>query len=829
MSDIKDLKRLLCDMHLHSFYSKRYKPNDDVIDMPANEFVDSLQVKGKNVEVFSITDHNYFSKQYYDAIDSYISDKNMKIINGAELDVYVNKNGSEFFQVCIYFSDDVDRQQLETIIDGLYKNNGKPDLPEILTELYKLKCKFIVIPHGNKERGLLDYHFLNGLSEQDKHDFYKYAMYKIYNAFDVTNVFFEKNEKFWAADFYQSTKAYERILNGLSKEKKEDINLHITQFLKDSESIMLTEKEKIILSYMKKYGAYFAYFSFSDWHNKNPYNPSTNNFIFGCLEYAFEAFELATLDPTSRIEYSNDENHIDIPNNIISEVSFDIDGENRTIYFSPGLNAIVGKRGTGKSLLLSVINNLIDQNSESGALKIYKDLKISNIKGKNRGGIDISMGGLSSTTVLTQDQIKEIFENPKKAQDKIAQNFKDIPSLDLTLLNEILQTSLKIKPFNSNYKNLTSDLLSIKNVSTYSFTNYPFLDDVKIKEYYATITSNLKSLITKVFNDGLNADFLLTEKNTIEKEKNILLEIYRLYNQMIAEHNSAKSTNQISLRQSIDNANNSIRFMTENFEIQLNFEKLKYMIDNFKFENPPVEVFQKGKYLFVTYYELPINIKEEIAQKIFNCVTYCNSYDQVEKYIKNEGNHKLKMAYKSLGDDLKKFISSETFKYKNEFYEIEDLYDDADYSVLIKDMNDLNNMVENFKIKNLSKSSLGVKSVAYLDMLFELEDSILILDQPEDNIDNDYISKYLVPNIKLKKKVKQLIFVTHNPSVAVYGDAFNYIYVENDGRIKYTNYLIEKNDDKEKLMNILEGGRGSFSNRNQKFGNVLGDEEYGNT
>ncbi len=405
----------------------------------------------------------------------------------------------------------------------------------------------------------------------------------------------------------------------------------------------------------------------------------------------------------------------------------------------------------------------------------------------------------------------------------------------MTPLNKVLQTALKVKPFNANYKNLTSDLLSIKNVSTYSFANYSFLDDVKIKEYYANIISNFNLLISKVLNDGLNADFLLSEKDAIEKEKITLLEIYKFYNQMITEHNSiikeynsAKSTNQISLRQSIDNANNAIRLMTENFEIQLNFEKLKHMVNNFKFEKPPVEIFQKGKYLFVTYYELPINIKEEIGQKIFNCVTYCNSYEHVEKYIKNEGSNKLKASYKSLGDELQKFISSETFKYKNEFYEIEDLSDNADYSTLIKDMDDLKDMVEHLKIKSLSKSSLGVKSVAYLDMLFELEDSILILDQPEDNIDNDYISKYLVPNIKLKKKIKQLIFVTHNPSVAVYGDAFNYIYVENDGKIKYTNYLIEKNDDKEKLMNILEGGRGSFSNRNQKFGNVLGDEEYEN-
>lgn len=143
-------------------------------------------------------------------------------------------------------------------------------------------------------------------------------------------------------------------------------------------------------------------------------------------------------------------------------------------------------------------------------------------------------------------------------------------------------------------------------------------------------------------------------------------------------------------------------------------------------------------------------------------------------------------------------------------------------------MKDLKKHIEQNNIIDLTNSSPGMKSVAYLDMLFDLEEKILILDQPEDNIDNDYISNYLVPNIKEKKQVKQLIFVTHNPSVAVYGDAFNYIFVENNEEIKYVNYLIENKEDKENLINILEGGRSSFSNRNKKFGNILGDEEYEN-
>ena len=165
------------------------------------------------------------------------------------------------------------------------------------------------------------------------------------------------------------------------------------------------------------------------------------------------------------------------------------------------------------------------------------------------------------------------------------------------------------------------------------------------------------------------------------------------------------------------------------------------------------------------------------------------------------------------------------FKPKKEFYQID--REDVDYKEKIVNTNDLESYVMKGNLVNLTNSSPGTKSVAYLDMLFDLEDKILVLDQPEDNIDNDYISNYLVPNIKATKKIKQLIFVTHNPSVAVYGDAFNYVYVVNDGKkINYTNYIIEKYDDKEKLINILEGGRPSFSNRNQKFGNVIGNDYY---
>ena len=212
-----------------------------------------------------------------------------------------------------------------------------------------------------------------------------------------------------------------------------------------------------------------------------------------------------------------------------------------------------------------------------------------------------------------------------------------------------------------------------------------------------------------------------------------------------------------------------------------------------------------------------------ISENIAKSLNRGQNLDDIDKYI--NGLKELKKG-KLLSSSYKEFINGELFNKKQSFFEI--LNTTIEYEKKIGSMEDIKKYVHSNDLVDLTEASLGTKSVAYLDMLFDLDCTILVLDQPEDNIDNDYISNYLVPNIKKNKKIKQLIFVTHNPSVAVYGDAFNYVFVENTDKIKYYNYYIENQEDKNILIKILEGGKGSFSNRNKKFGNVLGDEEYGN-
>lgn len=830
-------KWLLCDLHMHSQYSKINKPGDKsrVKDMVASEFVDILNQSG--VELFSITDHNYFSDVYYDEIDKYITDNdlNMKIINGVELDAYVElKDGTkDSIHICIYFSDSTDRKKLNKVIYSLYRDNNdnmlEPLFMEIINKLTELNTKFIIIPHGDKHKGL--FKIIKNLNSEDAVDFYKYSMYKIFNAFDVRPGFYSVSESFWATNFYEKTKSFDKILSNYDDDKLENLKSNISNKIKD-DTYELTEEELEIYRYILDYGSYFAYFTFSDWHNKEDYKPEINNFVFGTLEYGFEAVELATLDPKSRIEQSHDK-YIAIPSTLLKKVEFKIKDDKKEIYFSPGLNAIVGKRGSGKSLLLSVIKNLVEKDAEDGALNKYKKLEISDIIGQNRGNINISLGSLSSVAFLNQDQIKDIFENPENAQENISKNFKEIKNLNLNDLINISDVASKLKPYNKNYKNLTSNIISIKKIDDYNLSAYEELDNVNFKKYFSDSINSLRLAINELENLGLDSSKLEIELSNLYKYQKYYLKMIELYNTIINKNNavindinSKKSANEITIKQNINTINSTIKELKNNFTIQLNYEKLKLLINNFSFDNPPVEVSIKGKYLFVTYYDIPTNMRDIILDKITDTIIRSKEFGDIENYLSGDKNKQLKSGKKNLSEELDKYIKSDTFKSKKEFYEIIDA--SIDYKKQISSMNELEDYLKQNKIRNLTDASPGMKSVAYLDMLFDLDETILILDQPEDNIDNDYISKYLVPNIKGKKKIKQLIFVTHNPSVAVYGDSFNYVYVENNNKINYTNYLIERKEDKDKLINILEGGKNSFSNRNKKFGNVLGDEEYGN-
>ena len=71
----------------------------------------------------------------------------------------------------------------------------------------------------------------------------------------------------------------------------------------------------------------------------------------------------------------------------------------------------------------------------------------------------------------------------------------------------------------------------------------------------------------------------------------------------------------------------------------------------------------------------------------------------------------------------------------------------------------------------ITQGSQGQRSAALLAFLLAFGDEPLILDQPEDDLDNHLIYELIVRQIRENKRRRQLIIVTHNPNVVVNGDA----------------------------------------------------------
>ena len=105
-------------------------------------------------------------------------------------------------------------------------------------------------------------------------------------------------------------------------------------------------------------------------------------------------------------------------------------------------------------------------------------------------------------------------------------------------------------------------------------------------------------------------------------------------------------------------------------------------------------------------------------------------------------------------------------------------------------------------------------------LLLDARDIPLILDQPEDNLDNESVAKILVPFIKEAKKRRQIIIITHNSNLAVVSDAEQVIRVKidknNNNKFSFESGSLESNIITD-VINVLEGTRASFNIRNNKY------------
>jgi len=125
--------------------------------------------------------------------------------------------------------------------------------------------------------------------------------------------------------------------------------------------------------------------------------------------------------------------------------------------------------------------------------------------------------------------------------------------------------------------------------------------------------------------------------------------------------------------------------------------------------------------------------------------------------------------------------------------------------------------------KNLVQLSPGERGALLIVfyLLLDREDIPLIIDQPEENLDNESVYRILRHFIRHVKKERQVIIVTHNPNLAIVGDAEQIIFVKIDKTNKNTFSFecgsIENPTINKYASDILEGTLKAFDVRRLKY------------
>ncbi len=155
-----------------------------------------------------------------------------------------------------------------------------------------------------------------------------------------------------------------------------------------------------------------------------------------------------------------------------------------------------------------------------------------------------------------------------------------------------------------------------------------------------------------------------------------------------------------------------------------------------------------------------------------------------------------------------------TFKTSDIIYDLESCVceDAPNFYLAVEDAKN----VESFK--PTEELSTGQRCTAVLPIIFAMTKKPLLIDQPEDNLDNKYITESIHEIIRKVKNERQLVFVTHNPNIPVISDSeFNTFLSYRDQR----SFVLAVGDIqgvKTQIVDLLEGGKTAFIMRKEIYG-----------
>jgi predicted ATP-dependent endonuclease of OLD family len=775
------------DLHIHTDWSKKTKNNDYSGIFSVKMLHEKLTEQ--KVEIFSLTDHNIINlgayKEYY---EKFCSDSDSLLLLGIELDI--ERNDKTYHSLLIFDCDNYD--SAKRINDRLEEKFKEKDLPimerkltiEDIIDTFP-EDDFFFIPHAGNTASIVD-GYKGEIEEAQK-----------------------------MLILFQSP------LEKVPEKKRQIYNDNFGKILYDA----FRNKDD------------YAYIEFSDNHNIQRYpckhkgDSGDHEFYYIKGSKNYETLRLAFIDPKSRIKSSEELCNINQERNYIETLNIKSNSyiNDSTLEFSPHLNVIIGGRSSGKSLLMDILSRMIDQLGKETKYDFIEEGLESTIKSKFDEGYKTITSFDTSIIQINQGDIVNFFEKNK--------------------LEELAQKTGKTEQYNEAKDNFRGKKTELEGCINDLINRY--------KNAFNLDISKKVIIHNHVINKYLSNEFLfIVDVDSIKdlhEQHDILSENCELLSSLIdgidklnksgyfdfskEEYQSIKSFDELirKKKEEVDK-DISIRNLIDAFlgKVNHNINVANSQLSSEGQEKAQAQSSIKEKItdigiLFKSLYDLRciterletynISHKEEIG--LDSCSKLClevNSNDQISELIidgikdadcQNLYICLLKLLYKdyaikNYGNNIPENLEKKINK------QLEYLFSDFDNPSDFLEYNDGSNSKNN---------SPGYNSEKYLQEILDNPSSnIILIDQPEDNLGNKFISDELVNFIRELKFKKQLFLVTHNPAIVVYGDAESIICAQNNNnRISYDQIKLEDVSSQKEICSILDGGEYIFDNRARKY------------
>ncbi len=190
-------------------------------------------------------------------------------------------------------------------------------------------------------------------------------------------------------------------------------------------------------------------------------------------------------------------------------------------------------------------------------------------------------------------------------------------------------------------------------------------------------------------------------------------------------------------------------------------------------------------------------------------------YDELANKGLGEAHHRrLANAYRTLRTDL--ISGYHPLFFVSEFYFFLEVFEEDDLKIFFK----VGKTGEEYS--PIDQLSAGQRCTAIFPLLLHLQEGPLVVDQPEDNLDNRYIAATIAPVLIKDKRVRQVAFTSHNANLVVLTDAEQIVAFEgsgSEGHVAERGFLATSQSVITKqVIDILDGGERALELRQRKYG-----------